>query len=55
MRILTLVGALAELLVARRLLDEVEDLGGERTVRQRVGLGVHGVLSLEKRTDTDQF
>lgn len=34
------VGSLFELLVVGSLLDQVEDLGGERGIRQREGLGV---------------
>ena len=36
-----LVGALAQLLVVDGLLHQVQDLGGERLVRQRVRLRVH--------------
>jgi hypothetical protein len=43
----TFVGALLELLVVGRLLDQVEDLDCELRVGQRVGLGVDSVLSLQ--------
>ena len=39
-----LVGALPELLVVDGLLDQVEDLGGEGLVGQRVRLRVHLVV-----------
>ena len=44
-----LVGTLLELLVVRSLLDQVEDLVGERGISQRESLGVGGRHGFESR------